>query len=177
MAKGITISLDGVDKLLRNIKSYSKDITDEVDSEIAASAEEMAQISKRLAPVNLGYLRNNISASRLGYLAMEFVSQAEYSPFLEFGTKTKVSIPKGLEGYANQFRGKKGKGSLLDNIRKWLKRKEKGLSKKELESKARYISYLIATKGIKPQPFFFRAYDAVKPKMINNIKAIINAKR
>jgi phage gpG-like protein len=29
-----------------------------------------------------------------------------YAPYVEFGTGTKVNVPKGLEDYASQFKGK-----------------------------------------------------------------------
>lgn len=177
MANGFTIGLEGLDGVLKGIKTKSKDIQDEVDNELMASTQEMATLSKRYAPVDVGFLRNNISASNKSYLNKEFVSAAEYSAYVEFGTKTYVRVPSGLEAYASQFRGGKGtKGKLLDNIRKWLKRVS-GLSGKQLESKARYISYIIATKGIKPQPFFFRAYEDIKPKLIQRIKNIVDEKR
>lgn len=175
MAKGITIEFEGLDKVLKGIKTKSKDIQDRVDDELADATEVMATTSKKYAPVDVGFLRNNISASRVSYLQMELVSGAEYSPYIEFGTKSYVRIPNGLESYASQFRGGKGsKGKLFENIKAWLKRKESGLNSKELESKAKYLTYIIATKGIKPQPFFFRAYDEIKPSLIRNLKSIIN---
>lgn len=177
MAKGITIELQGLQKVLSSVKNLSQDIQKEVDMELSAATQEMATISKNLAPVDQGFLRNNISADTTTFLNKELISQAEYSAFIEFGTKTYVKVPRGLENIASQFRGKKGKGSLFNNIRNWLSRVDKGLNKKELDRKARYISYIIATKGIKPKPFFFRAYDIVKPKMLKNIKRVLDEKR
>ena len=171
------IQIKGLDKILSRLKDAEEDIILEVDAELGAASAEMELLAKNAAPVNLGFLRNNISSSRLGDLAYEFVSQADYSAYVEFGTKTYVKVPKGLESYASQFRGKgKGNLSLFEAIKQWLKRKS-GLSGKELDRRARWVAFIIAKKGIKPQPFFFPAYFNIRPKLLKNIKHIVNEKR
>lgn len=178
MAKGITIELKGLDSIVNKVKAIGGDIAKEVDMELGAAVVEMVNISSNLAPVNNGFLRNSISDYKAGELAYEFVCSADYAAYIEFGTKTYVRVPKGLESYAAQFRGGKGsRGNLFEAIKNWLSKKESGLRGKELDRKARYISYVIATKGIKPQPFFFPAYYRVRPQLLKKIKAIVNGKR
>jgi HK97 gp10 family phage protein len=171
------IKIQGLDKILKTLQDAEQDVIEEVDMELQAASFDMERLAKNAAPVNIGFLKNNISSSKVGDLAYEFVSQADYSAYVEFGTKTYVRVPKGLESYAAQFRGKgKGKLSLVEAIKKWLERKE-GIKGKELERRARFIAFIIAKKGIKPQPFFFPAYFTVRPQLLNRLKQIVNEKR
>lgn len=171
------IEIKGLDKILNKLKDVENDIIEEVDLELQAASVEMSQLAKNAAPVNLGFLKNNISDRKVSDLNYEFVSQADYSAYVEFGTKTYVRVPKGLEAYAAQFKGKgKGNLSLFEAIKQWLKRKS-GLSGKELDRRARWVAFIIAKNGIKPQPFFFPAYFRVRPQLLNRLKQIVNEKR
>ena len=175
MASGITIT--GLDKILNSLKDAEQDIIQEVDFELRESVIEMDQIAKNLAPVNNGDLRKMISFVAKGKLDYEFVSMAYYSAYVEFGTKTYIKVPSGLESYAAQFRGKgKGTLSLFEAIKKWLRKKE-GLTGKELDRQARWVAYIIAKNGIKPQPFFFPAYFRVRPQLLKRLKQIVSEKR
>lgn len=141
------IKIKGLDKILKKLQDVEQDIIEEVDMELQSASFDMERLAKNAAPVNIGFLKNNISSAKVADLAYEFVSQADYSAYVEFGTKTYVRVPKGLESYAAQFRGK-GEGKLS-----------------------------LAKKGIKPQPFFFPAYFTVRPQLLKRLKQIVNEKR
>lgn len=183
MAKGFTLELEGLRDVLKDIENMADDIKEEIDVEIESSVTEMEAIAKRNAPDDIGFLRSKITKNREGFLDYELVSRAFYSPYLEFGTKTYVKVPSGLENYAAQFRGK-GKGNMkefVEKLAKWAKRKGIAVEGKNKEKAyrnfARYLAIIILKRGIKPQPFFFPAIFAVRPKMIENIKSILNEKR
>lgn len=183
MAKGFTLELEGLRDVLKDIQNIADDIKEEIDIEMESKVTEMEAIARRNAPDDIGFLRSKITKNRAGLLDYELISQAFYSPYLEFGTKTYVKVPSGLENYAAQFRGK-GKGSMkefIDNLAKWAKRKGIAVEGKNKEKAyrnfARYLAIIILKRGIKPQPFFFPAIFAVRPKMIENIKNILNEKR
>lgn len=174
MSKGFTISLSGLQPVLKKLKDTEDKIIEDIDNEFSAGTQLMALRAKQLAPVDLGRLRGAIGAEKVGKLEYDVYCNVMYAPYVEFGTKKYVNVPADLAQYAAQFRGSKGGGTfkeLQNKIIKWASRK--GISK----NVAKYIAYIIATKGIKPQPFFFPAIKQHRKKMIDNIIKVIREKR
>jgi HK97 gp10 family phage protein len=165
---------------LGKLQSFDKKVQQDVKDEVNASALNIQSGAKRLAPVNLGQLRNSI------YLKEQKVdkgfvftvgSSASYAPYVEFGTGGKVSIPAGFEELASGFKGKKA-GTFKDMVEAltlWVRRK--GIGGGNDKSIAYAIAISILKKGMRPQPFLIPSFETEKPKMINNIKkAIENVK-
>lgn len=201
MAKGFTIELVGLKDWINRLEKTEKAIIKEIDTEIAATAVNIDKEAKRDAPVNYGKLRNSIYHKKVGKLTYEVGTQVEYGAYLEFGTKTYAQIPAELQSYAAQFRGK-GRGSyeeLVDALTKWIKRKgiaatqikyvksgknkgkvrRAGSLKQGIEERnlAKFIAFIILTKGIKAQPFLFPAVFRNRPKMYQNVLDVVNKKR
>lgn len=104
-------------------------------------------------------------------MANEVVSPAEYSAYVEWGTKTRVSVPPELQSYAAQFRGGKGAGDAKKMIYAWMDRV--GVPKDR-----QWVVFIsIITKGIHPHPFFFIQKPVVEKQLIGDIKAILNVSR
>ena len=177
---GFTFDITNISEVLGKLQSFDKKIQNDVKDEVNASALKIQSGAKRLAPVNFGQLRNSI------YLKEQTVdkgfvftvgSSASYAPYVEFGTGGKVSIPAGFEDLASSFKGKKG-GKFKDMVEAltlWVRRK--GIGGGKDKSIAYAIAISILRKGMRPQPFLIPAFEAEKPKMINNIKkAIENVK-
>ena len=80
-------------------------LSKEVQATVENGAKNYVALAKRAAPVDLGLLRNSISYYPIAKSTYEVVSAARYSPYLEFGTITKVSVPTELVNYAAQFKG------------------------------------------------------------------------
>lgn len=116
MSKAFTYSLVGADKVLKGLGSLPKRLKDEVRSEVEGAAQRIVDravrdvgsrgVGGRAKAVNNNNLRLGISKFQVGDLTFEIVSNAKYSAYVEFGTGGLVSIPKGLEQYASQFKGK-----------------------------------------------------------------------
>ena len=106
--KGFSIELDGFQEVLTKLAKEGGKIAEEIDDEIAAGVRNMERSAKRLAPVNTGTgrLRGSITASRNAFLNWELSANVGYAPYIEFGTGGLVDVPKGLEQYAIQFKGK-----------------------------------------------------------------------
>lgn len=68
------------------------------------------ELSIKSAPVNHGRLRSGISATispiNATPIVGEVYSPALYSPYMEWGTITKVNVPSSLQSYALQFKGR-----------------------------------------------------------------------
>ena len=98
MAKGITIKLEGLDKVLKNLKEEGDDIKKMVDFAMAANTEAMATEAKNRAPVDTGRLRASITSNKIRNYSYELVAQTKYAPYLEFGTgKYAATYVGGLE--------------------------------------------------------------------------------
>lgn len=98
MAKGITIKLEGLDKVLKNLKEEGDDIKKMIDFAMAANTEAMASEAKNRAPVDTGRLRASITSNKIKNYSYELVAQTNYAAYLEFGTgKYAATYVGGLE--------------------------------------------------------------------------------
>lgn len=174
MSKNLTIT--GLGELRARLANAQKTITSAVSAELQDGANNISAEAKQRAPGDQGILRNLISAAKLDPLNWEVVSGAEYSPFVEFGTLTKVSIPPGLEEYAAQFKGDFASGTYSEGSRltaweaisAWCERQG-------IEKEAWYAIYLTIIKvGIKPHPFFFPAVNQQTPIIIDKVSKALD---
>ena len=164
------VKLVGLDKVLKTIESKSIAIQKEVDAELTAGAVEIRDLAKQFAPVYESKLRGAIVADTNTPLKKEVTCNVYYAAYIEFGTGRKVKIPAGLEAIAAQFKNQPKRGSfdeMVGNIAGWLRKK--GGDPKQ----AKFVAIMILKNGIRPQPYFFRAFDAKKPSIINNIKRVV----
>lgn len=102
----IGVNLTGIDSLKNTIQKLDEKLTKEVSNEINASSLKIQSDAKKLAPVDMGYLRNSIVLDgELGSLTYNVEARMPYAAYVEFGTGGKVSIPSGYEEYAALFKG------------------------------------------------------------------------
>jgi len=99
----IGFSFTGIDKLVKEINTYKKEIQDKIDNEMQASVITISEDAKAAAPRESGELINSIGWNRLGDHSYNVVARKYYSPYVEFGTGGLVDVPTGLEEYAMQF--------------------------------------------------------------------------
>ena len=178
----ITIDIKGMSETLGKFDKYSKTVQAEIKDEVGASALKIYSDAKKLAPVNLGTLRNTIFIESVSPAPNKFMftigAKARYAPYIEFGTGGKVSIPAGYESYASQFKTKTG-GTFKEMVKalmEWVEKKGIG-SGKNSKSVAYIIALSILRKGLRPQPFLIPAFEQERPKLKSRILNIIkNAK-
>lgn len=167
----------GLDQFRKQLATASNNLKTEVAAEVRISAMEFESLAKRSASDfgDRGTLRQSIGHRQTGPLTYEVFVGTFYAPFIEFGTKTKVQVPSGLEDVAAQFRGLKGTGalSLTEAIKGWVKRK--GIAKgDELDRVAFVIARSIYRNGIKARPFFYKHTATVRTNLTNRIKNILS---
>lgn len=96
----------GLNKTIKRLETYGKRVATETAEEINGTMLDVESNAKRRAPVDFGRLRSSIVTTKAK--ASDLVATTEvgvvYGPYVEFGTKSKVEIPFGLEEYASQFR-------------------------------------------------------------------------
>jgi HK97 gp10 family phage protein len=200
--KGYYIETDGLQKVIRTLKNYSKEVEVKTDAEIGSTAQKIETLAAQAAPKDQGFLTGNIKATREAKMQWEVAAQSYYAPYLEFGTKKLVQVPPGLEQYAAQFKGPRaGGGTFKDfvrNIYEWMKRngiKGNGADQTVIKSgpnkgKTRVkkvdqdiadiaFAYAIArkilTKGLEPKPFLFPAYFQETEKLKKRLAEILKA--
>jgi hypothetical protein len=166
-----SITLKGFSEFERKLKNLPDQIKGEVDAVVQDAGDSWEDLAKSSAPTDQGLLKGSITNERIGLMANEVVSSAEYSAYVEWGTKTRVSVPPELQSYAAQFRGGKGAGDAKKMIYAWMDRV--GVPKDR-----QWVVFIsIVTKGIHPHPFFFIQKPIVEKQLIGDIKAILNVSR
>lgn len=186
------LKLNNLDKLSKRLTEIEGNLIKEVGAELSAATMNIEKGAKRLAPVNMGGLRNSINAISYGKLTHAVVVNVTYGAYIEFGTGGKVSIPAGYESYAAEFKGGKN-GSFKDMVlalAEWVKKKgltgtysvktqrrtgSKSVKNSEDMKLAYAIAISILRNGIRPQPFLIPAYEMEKPKLFNRLKKLLNA--
>lgn len=174
----MSIRIEGLKGLQVAIDKLAAQVIDEIGQTLVEGGEKIEARAKALAPVDQGKLRNSTISDSTNPLRVEVYNNNFYAPFVEFGTKRKFDA-NGREKIASEFKGQ-GKGKpfteLVENIHGWLKRTGnfpaniRGEAAKR--NYAKYVAIKIAKFGIKPQPFFYKAYDEVLPEIIRDLKDI-----
>lgn len=162
---GAVIKIEGLDALKKKFKQLPQVVTDTLDAEMFAISEEYVNRAIGMVPIDEGTLKVGITASH-AELHHEIVSKESYSPYVEFGTRTRVSVPADLTSYANQFR-RKGGGDAKKAIYDWCKRKG-------IPEEAWWPIFIkVMTVGISPHPFFFPHLPWAKSELKKRSKQVI----
>jgi hypothetical protein len=172
----LELKLKNIDKVFENIKSYPEDLKKVINNEFKAFGIGTVNDAKRLASVNEGFLRNNIS-SNSSDLKVSISVNVDYAAYLEFGTKSFAAsyvslLPPDWQTFAAEYKGRGG-GSFKEfvmNITEWVRLKG-------IDIKAAYpIALKILKTGIRPHPYLLPAFEKNKIELIKNLKAQLNAK-
>lgn len=88
----ITLKIKTVfdDKQLVNI---GKELAEKVEMGVEKAARECETMAKELAPVRTGYLKSSIQCEKIDNLNWLVAAQAEYSGYVEFGTRFSAPRP------------------------------------------------------------------------------------
>jgi hypothetical protein len=119
------------------------------------------------APINVGVLKGQITSTQLAEMDWKVTSGADYSAFIEFGTRSRVQVPADLAQYAQQFKGGNGGGDAKTAIYEWCRLK--GIDEKNWW----WIFIKIMTVGINPHPFFFIQREPVYKQLVKDCQEAI----
>ncbi len=95
-----------LNKVLKSLRKFGEEAERLIEDTTIANASEIEADAKRLAPVDKGFLRNQIFTREVNKLNYEIVAGAPYSAYMEFGTGGLVSVPDELRDIAIQYKGK-----------------------------------------------------------------------
>lgn len=187
---GFSFDIRGLDKLMKLFSELPKSVQKELSAELEVTAGEIRDGAKKDAPVDEARVRNSISKKKTRATEFSIVAQSQHAGYLEFGTKTHVSVPAGLEDVASSLKGPSGgQGDPLKALQGWVKRKNiagtysaksrrRIGNKQTKEQQDKQVAFLIWQKirkfGIKPQPFFFKQMAIAEPKLRQRVANIIS---
>lgn len=162
-----SITLTGWKEFETKLKNMPKILEQEIGGEVEDAVRLWAAGAKRDAPKDQGFLAGLISSRKLSPMMAETTSEANYSAYLEWGTKTRVRVPAELQAYASQYRGGNNQGGAKKMIFAWMERV--GIPKER-----QWITFLsILIKGIRPHPFFFIQKPIVEKFLFTNVQNIL----
>lgn len=99
------VEIKGLMELQLKVKNFNSNLNKEATAIVERGAQVFVRNAKRDAPVDFGVLRNSITYTKSSGIGFEVISGARYSPYLEWGTITKVDVPAEQSSYAIQFKG------------------------------------------------------------------------
>ena len=109
MSKLFVFELEGQGKLMKAIRKMPQQVQDDVAAKLEQFVEDTNADQVLNTPVGVsGFLRggNDFRPDNPNKLEWTLFNTKEYAPYVEFGTGGMVIVPKGLEAYAMQFKGK-----------------------------------------------------------------------
>jgi hypothetical protein len=174
VASTFTISLSGLNAVNFDINNFRQSLFEEIDFELQSCAIDIVRDAKIAAArnaKNIGFLERGISQFKVAPFQYQVISSANYSAFVEFGTKKLVQIPAGFEDLAAQFRGAKldtGTMSFQQAIYAWAD--QKGIAKERWHG----IFMKLLFVGARPHPFLIPAYIANTNKLQTRLNALFS---
>ena len=102
----MSAKLKGAEKYEKILKSMGEKGKRDFAYITKTRAQEIETQAKNNVVVDNADLKKSISTKQVASILWKVVAAMPYAAFVEFGTGRKVKVPKGLESYAMQFKGK-----------------------------------------------------------------------
>lgn len=167
------VTITGFREFADKARAMPAELLAEFDDVAGLAAGQWEQGAKNALAqhTDLGGLVGDINNKRVVQGDWEVVSAAEYSPWVEWGTRLKVHVPPELSAYAAQFKGQGTGKDAKKFIFAWAQRQG-------IEPAAWYPIYLsIMRTGVNPHPFFFVQKPIVEAQFLKDLKQILNTER
>lgn len=157
--------------MVRSLMRKNKKFEQQLSRVVNRTAINIHRKARQAAPVDEGLLRSSIKTRTEGNGLTGVVSvDVFYAPYIEFGTKSQVRVPPGLEDAAAQYRGNPGRGGRDTKVAIYEWARRKGIAQE-----AWYPIFLkIITQGIKPHPFLYPAAKSERPKYIKRVRTLVD---
>jgi len=163
-----SIILKGWKQYEAKVKQAPVKVAKAMDAQVAISANYIANGARNRSPHNEGRLRASINAAPEKPGDWRVTVGVDYAAYMEFGTKSKVQIPSGLQTYAAQFQGKGAPGDAKKTIFRWCEQHG-------IPQSAWYAVYIkIIVFGVRAQPFLFPSVEEERPKFYERVKKALN---
>ena len=175
----IKVSTIGFDDLAAKFRKAAVSVQDEVAMEVQATAKEYEGRALKSVPVSNGALARSIHSEQAGTkYEWDVYVGANYAPFVEFGTKGKYSNP-GNFPVPDYAKGSRTMDDFIRNLTPWAERtgylnRVNAKTPKQKENAVRWLAIKILKNGLRPQPFFYVHYNAMKDLFRNRLERVLN---
>lgn len=189
MPKGVSIQVEGLDKLKKKLGAIPENVKFETDALLSSVAKNYEERAVNDAPKFDLALTGSISSGRVAEMEHEVVAPVFYAAYVEFGTKNRFKAIPGID--SSQFKGSRG-GTVTDlftAILNWVKKK--GIASRwslkthkpikptkndivNIQETAAAIAISILRHGINPHPFFFKQLPIAQEEVKSEMKEVIN---
>ena len=166
------MAVKGIQEVIAELKKIGKDIEKNINATTEEAANFIEDKAKTLAPKNFGKLSQSISTSDVntkGLISKKITVNELYGAYMEFGTGSKVVVPKEFKDMADSFKGQKT-GSFkegLASIKEWCKAKG-------IDEKAAYSIFAkILGAGLNPRPFLYPAWTEGKKQYLKDLENLL----
>lgn len=161
------VTLKGFDEFQRKLKALPPQLKKQAGALVYDAAQLWEEKAKLDAPKDQGRLVGMIRAKKVAEMTSETVSAADYSAYIEWGTKSRVRVPAELASYAQQWKGVTAPGG-AKAIYEWCMRVG-------IPQNAWVFVYLsIMRNGIYAHPFFFKQMPFVQKQLVSDIEFMLN---
>ena len=89
----LSYKVKGLDKFIRSAENKGRRASSVVDKELNRSSLRVERSAKKGAPWDTGWLSENIYSSKASRLGYKVISPAEYSVYVELGTRKMIAQP------------------------------------------------------------------------------------
>jgi len=162
-------TVKGLSKTISELRKFGDEVEKMIDAETEATAIQIENDAKQMAPKNFGKLAQSISHLKVKESKYKVAVNEKYGAYMEFGTGKKVNVPAEFKDMANSFKNQKS-GSFkdgLESIKIWCRAKG-------IDEKAAYpIFAKILGAGVNPKPFLYPAYVKGKSEYLNNLTKLL----
>jgi len=158
--------IKNIDKVIKELQKFGAEADVVVDQVTEAASKDIMLDARKLAPKDTGGLSGSIYQEEVSKNRYKIWSAKPYAAYMEFGTGSKVEVPKEMQDVANEFRGR-SKGSFEDGVQAiedWLSRN--GGDPKD----AKFILFRILKRGLTPQPFLYPAFVKGRKTYLQDLK-------
>lgn len=185
----MSVQIIGMDKLLAQFAELGTNGVRMASAIVASTADNIVVEAIKLAPVDLGTIRQNIGKNIVNennVIIANIFSNAPESPFQEFGTGGKVDVPEEMAEIAAQFQGIKGgnMAAFILALTEWVRRhgltgvysvkthrKNTNLSNANDDVQAAWaIARAILRDGLRPRPFLYPAFVNGRVKLLPSLE-------
>lgn len=88
-----TVKISGLNQFVKNVKKKVPQLEQEIDKEVKLSSFRVEKGSKKNAPFDTGFMSNSIYSNAVGLMQAEVISPADYSIYIECGTRYMMAQP------------------------------------------------------------------------------------
>lgn len=157
--------IKGLDRFKKDVTNLKTELKTTVHKTIKEYADKMVVDARANVPVDTGVARDSIGSQEVEQGRVIFYVDSPHGAIQEFGLGVYMEVPEELREEALKFKGYKNGDfdEFLSELEDWCRRKG-------IDPNAAYpIALSILNKGMRPQPFFYPAFQKFKTPLLQEL--------